>query len=56
MEKVEPKKIPIADWLAKGKELFGDDPKAWQFVCPNCGHVQAIADFISLQLHPGRLI
>jgi len=45
----EVKKIATADWLAKGTELFGDDPKLWRFVCPNCKHVQSIADFIALR-------
>ena len=33
------------EWLAKGKELFGDDMFQWKFICPNCGHVQSIEDF-----------
>ena len=33
------------EWLAKGKELFGDDYFKWRFVCPGCGHIQAVEDF-----------
>ena len=33
------------EWLAKGKQLFGDDMTKWRFVCPGCGHVQAVEDF-----------
>ena len=33
------------EWLAKGKELFGEDFTKWRFVCPGCGHVQAVEDF-----------
>lgn len=45
----EVKRIPIADWLAEGKRLFGDDAAVWRFVCSNCKHVQTIADFIELR-------
>jgi len=33
------------EWMAKGKELFGENFEEWKFVCPGCGHVQTIADF-----------
>ena len=32
-------------WVAKGKRLFGTDPMKWRFVCPSCGHIQAVEDF-----------
>ena len=38
-----------AEWLAKGKELFGDDPKDWRFKCCICGHVQTYRDFQALE-------
>lgn len=28
-------------WLAIAAELFGDDPRAWRFACPSCGHEQS---------------
>jgi hypothetical protein len=37
--------ISHADWIARAKELFGDDPLAWRFVCPSCGYVASIADY-----------
>ena len=43
------RRMPLEQWLAKGRELFGDDPKQWRFRCANCGHVQTIADFIKLR-------
>jgi hypothetical protein len=43
------KEIPVADWLAEGEKLFGNDRKLWKFRCPNCGHVQSVADFIELR-------
>lgn len=43
------KEIPLEDWLAEGERLFGPDKKQWKWKCPNCGHVQSIADFIELR-------
>jgi hypothetical protein len=37
--------IPVTEWLARGRELFGEDPLQWRFKCPICGHVQTMADF-----------
>jgi len=33
------------EWLAEGKELFGDDQSKWKFVCPACGHVASVKDW-----------
>jgi hypothetical protein len=33
------------EWLAEGKKRFGPDMKKWKFVCPGCGHIQAVEDF-----------
>ena len=33
------------EWEAKGKKLFGEDYLKWRFVCPGCGHIQAVEDF-----------
>jgi len=38
------------EWKARAVELFGDDPAKWRFVCPACGHVQCIQDFLDLGL------
>lgn len=35
------------EWEAKGLELFGRDRKRWKFVCPACGHVQSVQDYIN---------
>lgn len=34
-----------AEWLAEAKRRFGDDPTAWRFQCPACGHVATPGDF-----------
>lgn len=41
--------ITKADWLERGKRLYGEDAKNWEFKCPNCGNVQTIADFLELK-------
>lgn len=32
--------------LARGRELFGEDMKTWRFVCPVCGHVATVQDWL----------
>jgi hypothetical protein len=32
-------------WRAKGRELFGEDPMKWRFVCPSCKHVASVQDW-----------
>lgn len=38
--------LTIEEWTAKARQLFGDDELQWQFVCPVCGHVQKVEDFL----------
>ena len=44
----ESNNIGFEEWIKQGEALFGADKKLWRFVCPCCGHVQTIADFIEL--------
>jgi len=37
--------ITLDHWLAEGERRFGTDKLKWKFVCPGCGHVQAVEDF-----------
>lgn len=32
--------------VAAARERFGDDATKWAFVCPNCGDVATVQDFI----------
>jgi len=41
----EPIKMTHEEWVAKAKELFGDDPMQWKFACPSCGHVASVQDW-----------
>lgn len=34
---------------------FGSDPKRWAFVCPSCGDVASVQDFIDAGAKTGRV-
>lgn len=34
------------EFLAEARRRFGEDPKKWKVVCPACGTVQSIQQFI----------
>ncbi|AZO45917.1 hypothetical protein EJ076_34960 [Mesorhizobium sp. M7D.F.Ca.US.005.01.1.1] len=38
-------KIEKADWLAAGRERYGDETHLWRFKCPSCGHVASVKDW-----------
>ncbi len=44
--------MSIAQWKEKGKALFGDDPKKWQYECPNCHNVQTMQEFYDAGVEP----
>jgi len=46
------KGVPVAEWLAQAKALFGDDVMAWRFECPICHHVQTPGDFKAIGVDP----
>jgi len=33
-------------WKEEATALFGPNPLAWRFVCPSCGHVASIDDWV----------
>lgn len=41
------RRISHADWLAEAERRFGKYPHQWAFVCPVCGHVATIADWLN---------
>jgi len=41
----EIKRMTFEEWTSEGRRRFGPDEWDWQFVCPACGHVQAVSDF-----------
>ena len=44
------REIKYEDWIKEGEKLFGKDKKKWKFVCPSCGGIQTIQDFIDLKV------
>jgi hypothetical protein len=38
-------RMTLAEWQAEGARRFGADHLQWRFVCPACGHEQAVIDF-----------
>lgn len=37
--------MTLAEWKEEGTRRFGHDQLKWRFVCPACGHTQAVEDF-----------
>lgn len=37
--------MTLEEYLAKGKELYGENTDEWKYKCPACGHIQTIKDF-----------
>lgn len=40
--------MKVDDWMEELKSRFGDDFDNFKFVCPSCGHIQSVADFIAI--------
>ncbi len=49
------KRMPVAEWRALGRKLFGDDEKAWRFRCPVCGFVATPADWHKAGANDGEI-
>lgn len=39
----------------RARQLFGDEPKDWAFVCPSCGDVATARDFTAAAADPYRI-
>ncbi len=48
-------RVTVAEWNAKGRELFGDNVNQWSFVCPSCGHLQTRQDWLDVGLSPRQV-
>lgn len=42
----EIKPIPLSEWHAKARELFGEKARYWRFICPACKTVQTGKQFM----------
>lgn len=43
------------EWHAEGVRRFGSDVKTWRFVCPSCGHVASVADWLAVGATKGEI-
>ena len=48
--------LTLNEWRAEGRRRFGDDFKAWKFVCPVCGNVQSWEDFATLGFEDEEIV
>lgn len=39
--------LTLESWQARGKELYGEQARAWRFKCPSCGNVATPQDFLN---------
>lgn len=46
------KKYTYSEWMEEGKKRFGKNFENWKFICPACGHIQSVKDFLDLELDP----
>lgn len=47
--------ITHEEWKAEGVRRFGADQRKWAFVCPSCGHVATVADWIEAGADEGEV-
>lgn len=46
------KVVKIKDWHKELIARFGKNHKDWKFICPACGHIQSISDFMEIDIDP----
>lgn len=49
------RRVTFTDWQAEGVRLFGEDRRAWRFICPACGHVASVADWMAAGAKEGEV-
>lgn len=49
---VQDRVLSEAEWVDEGSRRFGPDKRAWRFVCPACGHVACVQDWIDAGATP----
>ena len=48
------KRYTHAEWMAETRRRFGDDAMHWAFVCPSCGHVATVKDWMDAGASEGE--
>ncbi|MDE2101110.1 MAG: hypothetical protein KGL39_27935 [Patescibacteria group bacterium] len=49
------KTMTQAEWLAEGEKRFGKRARDWRFVCPACGTVQSVQQYLDAGLSKERV-
>lgn len=44
-----------AEWDRQGERLFGKDRLAWRFICPCCGYVASVQDYLDASAPVGAI-
>ena len=47
--------MTVEEWQAEGERRFGADTKKWKFVCPSCGHVASVQDWMDVKAPNGAI-
>lgn len=43
------------DWRAEAKRRFGENEMDWKFVCPSCGHIASVSDWLAAGATEGEV-
>ena len=54
-KKFEKKKYSHREWVELATKTFGDDSQEWAFVCPICGHVAKVKDWVAVGAPEGAI-
>lgn len=54
-EKLQVVEIEHDAWIAEAISRFGQDPLAWRFKCPSCGHVASVKDWRAAGADEGEI-
>lgn len=47
--------MTLAEWRAEGARRFGDRIGNWKFVCPSCGHIASVNDYVDAKANDGAI-
>ena len=48
-------KMTRKEWEAEGVRRFGENRKNWKFICPVCGHVASVQDYLDVKADDGDI-
>lgn len=47
--------MTYAEWTAEATRRFGEHKRAWAFVCPSCGYVATVGDWMDAGASEGEV-